>query len=314
MKTPSLSGVDRPPADAASRLRALHSWADDSLVDDVLQAFDLDEERTSAYLFSLSSRISSSNESNVDCAVPSVENSQSNLPAPSSYGSVPVEPEWEEDDIYYATRRDALKKSRAREKHSLGAYKAFVNGDYARAKLLSKKAREEGLEAEKLHAEAARQIFLSRNSNAHKTEWELDLHGLHVGEAIAALQQRLSDIETALPNNSSTGGTTPVNFGLDLNGDEEITSSSDRQSLKSLHPNRESFEEKERSFQGFLPSVVPFRQELKVVTGVGNHSHGGVSLPRAIKGFLLENRYKFEEMRSGMILVHPKFHLLKTSK
>lgn len=298
-----------------SRLQNSHRWADESLVIDLLQSLDLDEDRTSAYLFAMSEsnseRISPSNDdqaSPASCPDDQVCNPPDGQLAAadnsSPFDSVPMEPEWEDDDIYHATRKDALKVSRAREKHALGAYKAFMNGDYSRAKLLSKKAREERVEAERLHAEAAKQIFQIRNSDAHRTVWELDLHGLHAGEAVAALSQRLSEIETALP--IKTSSREPSASSL-LRTDRQSNSSSVFQSAIATPQNYQQTNER----PGLLTGGLPFRPELKVVTGVGNHSRGGVSLPRAIKGFLLQNGYKFEESRSGMITVHPKFCLMK---
>ncbi|MCI20244.1 smr protein/MutS2 C-terminal, partial [Trifolium medium] len=41
--------------------------------------------------------------------------------------------------------------------------------------------------------------------------------------------------------------------------------------------------------------------------GVGNHSRGQAALPTAVRSYLNENRYRFEETRPGVITVWPKF-------
>ncbi|KAJ3675496.1 hypothetical protein LUZ60_004538 [Juncus effusus] len=46
---------------------------------------------------------------------------------------------------------------------------------------------------------------------------------------------------------------------------------------------------------------------LHVITGSGNHSKGQASLPAAVKSFLIDNGYRFEEERPGVIAVRPKF-------
>jgi hypothetical protein len=41
--------------------------------------------------------------------------------------------------------------------------------------------------------------------------------------------------------------------------------------------------------------------------GIGKHSKGQASLPVAVRGFLIENGYRFEELRPGVFNVRPKF-------
>ncbi|XP_010454638.1 PREDICTED: uncharacterized protein LOC104736368 [Camelina sativa] len=49
------------------------------------------------------------------------------------------------------------------------------------------------------------------------------------------------------------------------------------------------------------------RNSLQVVTGIGKHSRGHASLPQAVKTFFEDNRYRFDETRPGVITVWPKF-------
>ena len=58
------------------------------------------------------------------------------------------------------------------------------------------------------HAEAAARILSANNVSAERGPWELDLHGLHPSEAVAALDERLAGawhgiglriLESALP-------------------------------------------------------------------------------------------------------------------
>lgn len=94
--------------------------------------------------------------------------------------------------------------------HSRAANNAFLRGDHFSAQQLSLKAREEWLAAEKLNAEAAKEILLIRNEK--NDVWKLDLHGLHASEAVRALEEHLHIIETQIPIKryvSSDGVDTP---------------------------------------------------------------------------------------------------------
>lgn len=199
--------------------------------------------------------------------------------------SVPVEPEWEEDDVYLSHRMNALRVMRSASRHSKAATNAFLRGDHFSARQHSLKAQENLLTAQGLNAKAAKEIFSIRNSE--NDLWRLDLHGLHVSEAIEALQEYLHRIE-------SQGFLRSSNGVKDKDGIVSLTSGSvssmDRQNLdKQLAPIR-------------LRSSA-----LEVITGIGNHSRGQASLPTAVRSFLNENGYRFEEMRPGVLTVWPKF-------
>ncbi|XP_042438978.1 uncharacterized protein LOC122024421 [Zingiber officinale] len=104
--------------------------------------------------------------------------------------------------------------------------------------------------------------------NSQDDRWKLDLHGLHASEAVKALTQHLHVLESEIRNHHASP--TP-------NPSLQRQSVSQRQSV------------------------------LQVITGIGKHSRGQASLPLAIKNFLTENRYHFNEARPGVFAVHPKF-------
>ncbi|KAH7681411.1 Smr domain-containing protein [Dioscorea alata] len=58
-----------------------------------------------------------------------------------------------------------------------------------------------------------------------------------------------------------------------------------------------------------LKSLSPHCQPnvLTIISGVGKHSKGSPVLPRAVKEFLTNNRYRFYDLRPGVIVVYPKF-------
>ncbi|KAF9660860.1 hypothetical protein SADUNF_Sadunf19G0007600 [Salix dunnii] len=116
--------------------------------------------------------------------------------------SIPVEPEWEEDDLYLSHRKNALRMMRLASRHSRAATNAFLRRDHSSAQQHSLRAQEKWSAAEQLNAKAAKEILSIRNSN--NDPWKLDLHGLHAAEAVQALQEHLLKIETLVPNNSST--------------------------------------------------------------------------------------------------------------
>ncbi|XP_058764437.1 uncharacterized protein LOC131637888 [Vicia villosa] len=197
--------------------------------------------------------------------------------------SIPVEPEWEEDDMYLSHRKDALKTMRSASRHAKAAANAFLKGEHFSAQQHSTRAREEWHNAEKLNSEAATKILSIRNSDNDISR--LDLHGLHAAEAVQALQEHLRRIESQGFSKSSA----PSN-GVKKNGRAH--------SLGSLN------------FMEWENLDKPLRLRslgLHVITGVGNHSRGQAALPTAVRSFLSENRYRFEEMRPGVITVWPKF-------
>ncbi|XP_024542711.1 polyadenylate-binding protein-interacting protein 7 [Selaginella moellendorffii] len=98
-------------------------------------------------------------------------------------------------DSYHQLRKDAIKASRLMSRHARSAATAFQRGDHHRAKELSRQSRQERALAEKLNLEAAAEIMKLRNQEAALPAGTIDLHGLHVREAVAVLQQRLAELE-----------------------------------------------------------------------------------------------------------------------
>ncbi|GAB4855759.1 hypothetical protein Ancab_024404 [Ancistrocladus abbreviatus] len=198
---------------------------------------------------------------------------------------IPVEPEWEEDDVYLSHRKDAISMIRAASRHSKAATNSFLRGDHYSARQFSLKAQEEWLTAEKLNAKAANEILSIRNGK--NGIWKLDLHGLHAAEAVGALLKRLQMIESQAPF-----GSLVCPDSIRVRGESvQASSSSDGSEIK------KSNEQASRKRQ----------ISLEVITGRGNHSRGEAAIPAAVRSFLMENGYRFEEARPGIIMVHPKF-------
>ncbi|KAJ6309463.1 hypothetical protein OIU77_015260 [Salix suchowensis] len=73
--------------------------------------------------------------------------------------SIPVEPEWEEDDLYLSHRKNALRMMRLASQHSRAATNAFFKkGSFFCSAALIESAREWSA-AEQLNAQAAKEIF-----------------------------------------------------------------------------------------------------------------------------------------------------------
>lgn len=282
--------------DAVEKLKALYSWADENLIEDVLIAVNYELKQASASLESMAV-MTLSESSDASDAYEAVENSQ---PDKSSEGSCPLlpeslgfenlhvtdarghmptappEPEWEEEDVYLKHRKEALRMLRAADRHSREAERAYLRGDHSTARNMSLKSKEEHLAADKLNAKAAAEILQIRNEK-HNDIWKLDLHGLHASEAVQALELRLEMIEYGTSAPSGPGTNQKGNFHTEQQ-------SSGLLSLRAWRPS-----------------------ELQVITGIGVHSRGGAALPIAIKNFLIDKGYKFSEARAGVIAVRPKF-------
>ncbi|KAJ6349631.1 hypothetical protein OIU77_007086 [Salix suchowensis] len=203
--------------------------------------------------------------------------------------SIPVEPEWEEDDLYLSHRKNALRMMRLASRHSRAATNAFLRRDHSSAQQHSLRAQEKWSAAEQLNAQAAKEILSIRNSG--NDPWKLDLHGLHAGEAVQALQEHLLKIETLVPNNRSTS---PCRIKT-KNG---IIHSPPFDGFRTV--DAENLDKQQAALRQRRTSV-------QVITGVGNHSRGQAALPTAVKSFLNDNGYRFDETRPGMITVRPKF-------
>ncbi|CAA7023429.1 unnamed protein product [Microthlaspi erraticum] len=203
--------------------------------------------------------------------------------------SIPIEPEWEEDDLYSIHRKDALKMMRSASNHSRAAQNAFLRYDHASAKQHSEKGREDWSAAEKLNAEAAKKILGITNRN--NDVWKLDLHGLHAAEAVQVLQERLQKIEGQFTVNRSVSPNRGRLKNVALRSASQEPCG--RLDVEGLDRQRTSSRE--------------LRNLLQVVTGIGKHSRGHASLPVAVRTFFEDNRYRIDETRPGVITVRPKF-------
>ncbi|KAH9622709.1 hypothetical protein KSS87_023851 [Heliosperma pusillum] len=187
-------------------------------------------------------------------------------------------------------KRSCFKLSnRAATRHSKAAANSFQRGDHYSAQQFSLKAQEEWESANRLNAKASREILSVRNES--NGIWRLDLHGLHASEAVQALQEHLHKIETQLYLKSSSSLSLPngsrskadVSHASSMNGDNKMEKIGDQDLCR------------------------PNLKWLEVITGIGHHSRGGAALPTAVKTFLVDNGYRIDEARPGVIMVRPKF-------
>ncbi|KAF2324300.1 hypothetical protein GH714_011877 [Hevea brasiliensis] len=254
-----MNATASPPYAKNSQARELHSWADESLIEDIMASVNNDIDKATTLLEEMiSTSNSTENEeakdlSNCDdfrCADGGKEiallGHTSNLaediadlsstlegtskgnhkqlmdvhtacghrlseaaaaykkPIQGHLRSLPIEPEWEEQDVYSSRRRNALRMMRSVARHSRAATNAFLRGDHFFAQQHSSKARKEWLDAARLNAKAAKEILSIRNNE--NNPWTLDLHGLHAAEAVKALQEHLNKIETLLKNQAVSHG------------------------------------------------------------------------------------------------------------
>ncbi|KAL3528162.1 hypothetical protein ACH5RR_012818 [Cinchona calisaya] len=326
----NINGVIEP-VNAYDILKELHPWADQSLIEDVLAGVINDVDKASTLLKLMvssgqnykESELTETKESNADCKEPLVdENDRAtdltelscldglmtrNEELTDEHASsgkmllcddshikmilnsvkhLPVEPEWEEDDIYLVQRKEARRMMRSASRQSKAANDAYLKGDHLAAQLYSHKAREEWMFAERLNAKAAKEILSFRNSK--NDEWTLDLHGLHAAEAVFALQEHLQKIEFQMAmKHFACPSKIYATSDIVLSAAPEFAACSNEGSQIALYRRRPT--------------------SLQVITGKGNHSHGEAALPAAIRRFLIENGYHYNEARPGVIEVQPKF-------
>ncbi|KAH6791515.1 hypothetical protein C2S51_006521 [Perilla frutescens var. frutescens] len=292
-------------------LRDLQPWADESLIQDVLasvnnnvhQALSLLEDMlisedhlrknkklaTPDISFSEKERMIDFVNGNHELSM----SQESSLRLLDTIKSLPIEsePQWGEDDAYLVFRKDAIRMIRSASRHSKSANDAYVRGDHAAARHFSFKAQQEWAAAERLNAKAAKEILNVRN--CRNDLWTLDLHGLHAAEAVEALLERLKTVESLVsPNCLAAQQGILKESGVPVDGAVQSTGQLDIEKFGRQHPTS--------------------RQRmtlLQVITGKGNHSRGFAALPSAIRNFLSENGYHFDETRPGVIMVRPKFRL-----
>lgn len=171
-------------------LKDIHAWADQNMIEDILVAVNNDVDRASSLLKAMFSCETTSDEPN-SSTLSNVSNVKEELsidnfaeakkPAqpyhevltPNCLLQVPVEPEWEEDDLYLSHRKEAVKMMRMAAQHSRAANNAFLRGDHVSARRNSSLAHEKRLTAEILNADAASEIL--REQNKSNGIWKIDL-------------------------------------------------------------------------------------------------------------------------------------------
>jgi len=97
--------------------------------------------------------------------------------------------------LYQTHREEAIIEGRERNKCFNLAAAAFLNGDPATAKILSQKGHQHDEKMRELNHKAMELIFYERNQNYLKDGKNvIDLHGLHVLEAITILEEYLVNL------------------------------------------------------------------------------------------------------------------------
>ncbi|XP_047310419.1 uncharacterized protein LOC124914006 [Impatiens glandulifera] len=288
------------------KLKENFSWVDKSLLDDVLATVEYDVDQAYA---SLNAMFDSVNDGkininqaikpesfgeSIDLEKKNDDDSGSSKLFFARWDSIPIEPEWEEDDIYYVHRKDAMKMMRSASQHSKAAQNAYLRGDHILAQQLSLKAKEEWMASKSLNNNAAKEILNIRNKENNL--WKIDLHGLHASEAVEAVEDRLKGLESHnLPLSHSVSLNDISQAGEELGLDSASTEFARHTRVKKLYELNES-------------SSLNRPTTLHVITGKGSHSRGEASIPIAVRNFLNDNGYRYDDTRPGMMTVWPKIH------
>jgi hypothetical protein len=150
-------------------------------------------------------------------------------------------------------------------------------------------------------------VFLLHLLPPDDAQWELDLHGLHVQEALHALQQRLQLLQDIVQDLAAQPAAAAAPAGP---ADEEAHQVS--------RPAGSSSSRKQVLTQLLLSDDQPLHvrqaamsQQLRVIVGKGNNSSAGeASLPRAVEQWLADAQYKYV-IRPGVVDVKlRRFHAL----
>ncbi|WRX11140.1 Smr domain - like 1 [Theobroma cacao] len=277
---------------ALKKLKELHCWAENSLIEDVLLAADGDIHEASALLKGMMSisgtediketknnemssaisdfpgnaycdrEISTGKTAKLVCQSSKADEREDNLDKLT---------DMHENKLFddASNMKLILGQLTSASQHSRAASNAFLRGDHVAAQQHSQNAREEWLAAQRLNAKAASEILRIRNSD--NDLWKLDLHGLHAAEAVQALHEHLRRLETQVPAGRSVS---PNRF----KANNRIVHSSSVETFSSMDKL-----DKQQTSSRQRPT------SLQVITGVGNHSRGQAALPAAVRSFLIEN-------------------------
>ncbi|KAK9837791.1 hypothetical protein WJX74_005148 [Apatococcus lobatus] len=107
----------------------------------------------------------------------------------------------EEDDPYWQLRRPALRLTREWQRLLRRAAASYSLDDHHSARALAAEAR--GVRERAMAAHTAAAAAIQAANNKDKGPWELDLHGLHVSEAIDAVAARINECRSLQSSISS---------------------------------------------------------------------------------------------------------------
>ncbi|KAF6254442.1 hypothetical protein COO60DRAFT_321184 [Scenedesmus sp. NREL 46B-D3] len=311
------------------QLAHLHPWCEPELLQEVLASVENDPAAAAAALAHLapagsgsqtvssshSYRDSSAGEASVAAAgtdtgsvagAASVDSGSQDVTSTQQQQQEPTA----SGDIYHDVRREALRLTRQRQKVLRRASAAAAAGDRSTAQEMHSHAASLKQAADAAHAAAALKIEVLHNMDSPSGLWQLDLHGLHVGEALQALQQRLELLQgmvqdlTAHPQSAAAAAAAPSG----PEGEEDHLTGSSAAATTSSSSSR-----KHALMQLLLTEDQPLhvrqaalRQQLRVIVGKGKHSSAGeASLPRAVEQWLGDALYKYA-VRPGAIDVKLK--------
>ncbi|GAB4821151.1 hypothetical protein N2152v2_008197 [Parachlorella kessleri] len=221
-------------------------------------------------------------------------------------------------DVYWRHRGDALRLTRAWQKAVSKAASAYGGGNHGKAQRLAAEARHLREASLAAHEQAASRIEAELNADA--SLFELDLHGLHAAEAVAALMRRLELLQQVLADatsrrleekrgrsrDSSSGRQPPAPAraagSAVAAGAAEAAAAAEGGAAggAGAPPLRPASPAQPSGLSGRVPATG--RWELQVVVGRGAHSSGGeATIPRAVEARLAELGYKFERRGAGAL-------------
>ena len=103
----------------------------------------------------------------------------------------------EVNELYGDTRGEAIRHAQARNDYFRKAFAAFRANDKKLAKQLSQKGRHEDTQMKEKHQQARQLIAQQRNSDVNNKSGRvrlLDLHGLHVNEALDLIFETIQTV------------------------------------------------------------------------------------------------------------------------
>lgn len=128
-------------------------------------------------------------------------------------------------------------------------------------------------------------LFPTHSPHLGCSLFELDLHGLHTGEALAALERRLALLQSVVHDAAMQPQDGPAR-GQNLAASEGKGAAQSRTQAGGVA-------EPLRVVTAAAP-LVKGRAQLRVIVGRGTHSSGGeASLPRAVEGRLTQLGYRY---------------------